>query len=160
MADLFGAWVPIQIIRDILDACTEAGQHRYLFLTKNPSRYNDLWRLALLPVGRFWYGTTVNNQAAADAYNVDRMPNTFWSMEPLHGPVDMDRLSCNLPRWVIIGAETGNRAGKIVPRREWVDDIVKSCEAYNIPVFMKESLLPIMGADAMRQEYPWEVGRE
>ena len=30
-----------------------------------------------------------------------------------------DRLHCF--DWVIIGAETGNRKGKVVPKKEWID---------------------------------------
>ena len=60
MADLFGRWVPTEWIRDVLDACQRAPQHRYLFLTKNPARYLELDQVALLPHGEnFWYGSTV-----------------------------------------------------------------------------------------------------
>ena len=37
--------------------------------------------------------------------------NSFWSMEPLLGPVDMSKAE-GLPQWVILGAETGNRREK------------------------------------------------
>ena len=60
MADLFGRWVPTGWIRDVLDACQRAPQHRYLFLTKNPARYLELDQLALLPhENNYWYGSTV-----------------------------------------------------------------------------------------------------
>ena len=49
MADLFGPWVPTRWIVEVLDACEAAPQHRYMFLTKNPQRYAQLDRLALLP---------------------------------------------------------------------------------------------------------------
>lgn len=58
--------------------------------------------------------------------------------------------------WVIIGAETGNRKGKVVPERRWIEKIVKLCDKAKKPVFMKESLRGIMGED-FRQEFPWEV---
>lgn len=58
--------------------------------------------------------------------------------------------------WVIIGAETGRRKGKVVPKREWIDKIVEACRKARKPVFMKESLREIMGADFV-QEFPWEV---
>lgn len=58
--------------------------------------------------------------------------------------------------WIILGAESGNRKGKVTPRREWIDSIVQICNERNIPVFMKESLREIMGDD-FRQEYPWEA---
>lgn len=56
--------------------------------------------------------------------------------------------------WIILGAESGNRKDKVIPRREWIDNIVQICDKHNIPVFMKESLQPMMGED-FRQEFPW-----
>lgn len=61
--------------------------------------------------------------------------------------------------WIILGAESGNRKDKVVPRREWIDNIVQICDARNIPVFMKESLRGLMG-EGFRQEFPWEDNRE
>lgn len=57
--------------------------------------------------------------------------------------------------WVIIGAETGRHKGKVVPKREWIDKIVEACRKARKPVFMKESLREIMGADFV-QEFPWD----
>lgn len=57
--------------------------------------------------------------------------------------------------WVIIGAETGNRKGKVAPERNWIDKIVNCCDKAGKPVFMKESLRAMMGDD-FRQEFPWE----
>ena len=65
--------------------------------------------------------------------------NTFWSMEPLLGPVDMSAAE-GLPQWVILGAETGNRMDKVKPRREWVDQIAEFCAENEIPVFYKDNL--------------------
>lgn len=61
--------------------------------------------------------------------------------------------------WVIIGAETGRRKGKVVPKREWIDKIVEACRKARKPVFMKESLREIMSADFV-QEFPWDQGDE
>ena len=57
--------------------------------------------------------------------------------------------------WVIIGAETGNRKGKVAPDRKWIEKIVNCCDKAGKPVFMKESLRAMMGSD-FRQEFPWE----
>ena len=56
--------------------------------------------------------------------------------------------------WVIIGAETGNRKGKVAPDRKWIEKIVNCCDKAGKPVFMKESLRDLMGDD-FRQEFPW-----
>lgn len=157
MADLFGCWVPIDWIRDVLDACRRAMQHRYLFLTKNPARYAELDHMALLPhENNFWYGHTVANEEALATYaTTGANVNTFWSMEPLLGPVDMSAAE-GLPQWVILGAETGNRKDKVVPRREWVDQIAAFCEENEIPVFYKGNLREYF-PDLPASTYPWEV---
>lgn len=138
MADLFGRWVPTSWIAEVLDACRRAPQHRYLFLTKNPARYLQLDYMGLLPhENNFWYGSTVANEDAAAMYTMQGVAiNSFWSMEPLLGPVDMSAAE-GLPQWVILGAETGNRADKVTPRREWVDWITQFCAENEIPVFYK-----------------------
>lgn len=159
MADLFGEWVPTRWIVDVLDACETAPQHRYLFLTKNGQRYSELDYLGLLPHGaNFWYGTSTTRGLAArptlPSGNGD-LVKCFCSIEPIHGQVKIAGRAARTD-WAIIGAETGNRAGKVVPRREWITSIVEQCDARGVPVFMKDSLIPIVGAENMRREFPWD----
>ena len=142
--------------------CRECGgifrapQHRYLFLTKNPARYLELDHMALLPhAENFWYGSTVANEDAAAMYTMQGVAiNSFWSMEPLLGPVDMSAAE-GLPQWVILGAETGNRADKVTPRREWVDQITQFCAENEIPVFFKENLREHFN-DLPASAFPWD----
>lgn len=78
--------------------------------------------------------------------------HTFLSIEPIledFGEFGADEW----PEWVIIGAETGNRKGKIVPEKSWIDNLVRQCKERNIPVFMKESLRAFYGDDLLR-EFP------
>jgi protein gp37 len=150
MADLFGEWVPDSWIQEVFASCARAPQHQYLFLTKNPSRYAELYHAGLLPfLSNFWYGSTVTKMHNPMWSGYDH--NTFVSFEPLleefHG-VYIGEFN-----WVIIGAETGNRKGKIIPKRSWIETIASSCERRGVPVFMKDSLEPIMG-DGMRREFP------
>lgn len=56
--------------------------------------------------------------------------------------------------WVIVGAETGRRKNKVVPQKEWIDKLVDLCDRAGVPVFMKESLLPTMGEENMRRDFP------
>ena len=58
--------------------------------------------------------------------------------------------------WVIVGAETGNRKGKVIPERRWIEKIMDACRQAGKPVFMKESLREIMG-DNFVQEFPWKI---
>jgi protein gp37 len=152
MTDLFGDWVPDEWIQEVFAACAAAPQHRYLFLTKNPERYVMMGELGLLPEHKnFWYGTTVTDDEAPLFWS--ELHNTFLSIEPILAPfIGSVR---NKADWVIIGAETGNRKGKVIPRREWIDNIVANCREAGIPVFMKESLRGLMGSEFV-QEYPWE----
>lgn len=155
MSDLFGKWVPLSWIREVLDACRRAPQHRYLFLTKNPARYLELDKLSILPhEENFWYGATVANREMAYTYTMSGTNiNTFWSMEPLMEPVFMEEAESR-PQWVILGAETGNRKDKVVPRREWVDQITAFCECYEIPVFYKDNLREYF-PDLPASAFPW-----
>ena len=156
MGDLFGEWVPDEWIRQVFEACYAAPQHRYLFLTKSPSRYDDIRGPAgwLDPDSGadFWLGATVtNNDEMRKAYGSWAR---WLSVEPLLEDIHFPP-RC---RWVVLGAETGNRKGKIVPEKAWIDSIVRDCDYLDTPVFMKESLRPIMGDD-FRQELPWEEKR-
>ena len=156
MADLFGGWVPTKWIVDIFDACRAAPQHRYLFLTKNPERYMELDGMALLPrEDNFWYGSTATN-CNAPIFWSDKH-NTFASMEPLLAPMrePPDSFKLNV-KWVILGAETGNRTEKVVPERSWVEPVVAHCKNNGISVFMKDIMEPIWG-DPLLRECPWEV---
>ncbi len=160
MADLFGDWVPTQWIVEVLDACEAAPQHRYMFLTKNPERYAQLDRLALLPHrDNFWYGSTITSKSS-QRFNGTISLNTFLSIEPLHEYLDVGLGSFGGDRLIIIGAETGNRAGKITPEKAWVDNICEAADLTHAAVFMKDSLIPIMGEENMRREKPWEKVEE
>lgn len=156
MSDLFGRWVPLSWIRDVLDACQRAPQHRYIFLTKNPARYLELDHLAMLPHGeKYWYGSTVTSTDTAAMYPMPWADiNAFWSVEPLLEPVPMADAE-GLPQWVILGAETGNRKDKVIPRREWVDQITAFCVENEIPVFYKDNLRKYF-PDLPASAFPWK----
>ncbi|WP_304964776.1 DUF5131 family protein [uncultured Oscillibacter sp.] len=156
MADLFGNCVPTRWIVEVLDACAAAPQHRYMFLTKNPERYAQLDELALLPhKDNFWYGSTVTGKGSK-RFGGSITLNTFLSIEPLHEYLDAGIGGFGGDRLIIIGAETGNRAGKITPEKAWVDNIVEAADLTHAAVFMKDSLKPIVGWMNMRRELPWD----
>ena len=181
MADLFGEWVPDEWIAEVFKACDAAPWHRYLFLTKNPKRlcrmaiaakvfwwnidhqdsqvhprtteYAEVMRLPIR--GNWWFGSTIDNSKAT-CFCDGCTWNTFTSIEPLTEHLNMGIGSFGNSKWTIIGAETGNRKGKIIPKREWVENIVEAAQITGMKVFMKESLRSLMGED-FRQEFPWEV---
>lgn len=156
MADLFGDWVPDEWIEQVFEACEAAPQHKYLFLTKNGKRYLELARKGIMPdADNFWYGCSVTRPDAPFFFS--NKCKTFASIEPILEPFDWvpGLKHIGLPDWIIVGAETGNRKNKVRPEKDWLGGIVNGCAEHNIPLFMKESLRELMGAD-FRQEFPWE----
>ena len=180
MADLFGEWVPDEWIKEVFAACEKAPQHRYLFLTKNPARYMKMYNaryiqqwnerhpekphrqteeykgvLTLPAHDNWWFGSTLDSMKSRRAM-LGCSDHTFVSIEPLTERMEVGLGSFGNDEWIIIGAETGNRKGKVIPRREWVEEIVEAANITGASVFMKESLRGLMGDD-FRQEFPWSA---
>jgi protein gp37 len=162
MGDLFHDEVPSEWIGEVFKACFKAQQHTYLFLTKNPKRYNNV--LNLMPDVEepplvYLGATATNNEQLKEAYN---NPASWVSIEPLSEELDKKCFSFFMQNkqevgrweWVVLGSETGNRKDKVVPKREWIEAIVNECRRTNTPVFMKDSLRDIWGEPLIR-EYPW-----
>lgn len=154
MADLFGDWVPQWWIEEVFRVCGANPKHNYMFLTKNAVRYADLH---LPDWENMFYGTSITrNDDTYLAYFLPANRRTFLSIEPLLDdvrPEEHAQIYENVD-WVIIGAETGMRKDKVTPKKEWVDRIVEMCDAYKKPVFMKDSLLDIVGVENMRRDFP------
>ena len=154
MADLFGEWVPDDWIEEVFNACDRAPQHNYLFLTKNPWRYEELAQKNKLPKrANMWYGYSITGGGEDEKAWYRNGYNIFNSIEPI-----LDEVELFFDKWVIIGAETGRRKDKVVPKRKWIEDIVNECRKSNVPVFMKSSLAEIWG-ESLIQEFPKELKR-
>ena len=153
MADLFGDWVPDEWIESVFDTCRQNPQHTYLFLTKNLDRYCQMVNKGKLPkksdMPHLWFGTTITN--ADDEYFVSTFHNTFLSIEPIQSDFPYAKKPLCVD-WVIAGAETGNKKDKYVPSKESVLNIISSCYKYDVPLFMKDSLIPIVGEENMRRQ--------
>lgn len=115
---------------------------------------------------QIWLGAAATNKNQLYEANKaffdlsDKTENLFYSIEPLceemcdHMMYDYEYgQPFDWCKWVIIGAETGNRKDKIVPKKEWVQHIVDQCRAADVPVFMKDNLAAVWGDDLIR-EYP------
>ncbi len=147
MADLFGKWVPDSWIEEVFKACEKAPQHNYLFLTKNPKRYEELGEKGMLPDSpNMWFGFSQTETMNTPIY----IPagNMFVSIEPILKETDP-----YLTDWVIVGAETGRRKDKVIPKREWIEKILSVCRRHGIPLFVKSSLSDIWG-EPLIQEFP------
>jgi protein gp37 len=146
--------------KQIFTACEKNPQHTYLFLTKRPiEAMRNPWYQYFHRNKNWWIGVSVCrkndlNRVRELSEETTAFTNTFISVEPILEGMFLDRLSAI--DWVIIGAETGNRKGRITPQMAWVDNIVYDCLKHDIPVFMKESLRSLMGAD-FKQQFPWQT---
>lgn len=157
MADLFGAWVPDQWIREIILECVKRPIHNYLFLTKNPQRFTQF----RVPTGldNMWYGTSITGKGDTDKFNyLPAFCNTFVSLEPLQAAIEtLNNVMFRQVRWIIIGAETGYQKDKIIPDPGWIEHIVAEADKNDIPVFMKDSLIPVIGERNIRREFPEQL---
>ena len=150
MADLFGEWVPDEWIEKVFEACKKNPHHRYLFLTKNPERYKCFLH-GKETLKNFWFGSTVTLES--HNYYYHEKYNTFISIEPIQSSIEIS-INTVETNWIIIGRETGNRKDKIIPKKEWIENIVNYCKEKNVPVFMKNSLKDIW-QKSLIQEYPY-----
>lgn len=153
IADWEDEWV-----EEVFKAMKNNPQHNYLFLTKRlVGAYKDIKY-----GGNVWLGNTITKQSDfTKEYGRPLGAYRFYSIEPILEPI---RLPINnIPKrnvqWVIIGAETGNRKGKVMPKKEWIDSIVGQCRELDIPVFMKDSLVSIVGEENMLREFPEDLRR-
>ena len=121
-------------------------QHNFQFLTKYPYIYHRYE----FPSGS-WLGFTANNRKdLADGIphieKVRTMNLTgkylyYVCIEPILE--EINPLGILFVDWVILGAETGNRKGKITPKKEWIENIIDYCKRDKIPVYLKNSLKEI-----------------
>lgn len=135
-ADLFGQWVPKDVIEAVLDAVRQAPNWTFLFLTKNPQRLLEFE----FPLNA-WLGTSVEGQQqvdVAEAVFVKLQAIVKWLVcEPLSAPLKFARL--DLFQWLVIGgARKSSRTGEFVPPRQWVQDLWQQadkagCDVYETP---------------------------
>ena len=138
----------------VIEAIKENPQHNYIALTKHPNLVNELTKKkAIKHISNLFVGLTVTTQAD--------MGKLLWgirwlSIEPILEPIDIRMPEISDIDLIIIGAETGNRAGKVIPEKKWIDDIVRQADERGIRVFMKNSLKAIMGDDFRQDKLIWE----
>lgn len=129
--------------------------NQYLFLTKNPKGLEG-FDCSTFP--NVWIGVTVTRNM--DLHRLTEILSSvkarhYWiTFEPLHE--DINPIPLNVKKrfdWVVIGDETGNRAGKIVAKDSWIINLANQFP--NTPVCMKERLQDSLG-DEWRNETPSE----
>jgi len=92
----------------------------------------------------------------------------FWSIEPLLADIIEPMLDKDGSwkyiakeekiRWIIIGRLTGY-GHKYNPKWDWINRIISYARHYDIPVFLKDNLIPIMGKKYVMwfREFPKEI---
>lgn len=164
-------WTRTQVVK-LFYAMIENPQHRYIALTKD---YEEWCKVRDEAVS----GTTADFSILNDIFFVgrtidrnDRIPDDFITadfinIEPIEEEIETERLvgcieydggsGLELPmgRAIIMGAETGNRKGKVIPQKHWIDNLVRFADEWNIPIFMKESLRQLMGDEFRQDKLPW-----
>ena len=132
MCDLFGEWVPSHMIQYILDVCSEADWHEYMFLTKNPFRYSDFKFSS-----NMWIGATVTDNSNVDFGRfyylslIKTEGKRFLSIEPFLKPITgCDFHNIDL---LIIGGLTGPKPFK--PPVDWINEL------YHDNIHIKENAL-------------------
>ena len=167
MSDLFGIGVPEDWTRRILTLIRLSLQHRFYLLTKQPQ---NLIKFSPFP-DNTWVGVSATNldmlkDATIYLANEVEAKVKYVSIEPLlsweSDNIDRKLLGGTWLKdrvdWVIIGAQT---KPTIMPKIEWVREIVEACDKAGIPVFLKNNLnsenLPGNAFDEVglvRQEMP------
>lgn len=154
MSDI-GCWQQ-EWFNAVIKAINENEQHRYIALTKRLDGLISLINRADSGVVRNLYiGTSITTQAQANTIPRTGIVPDFYSIEPILEPILIpDEM---LAKTLIIGAETGNRKGKVIPQKEWITSLVGQADRCNCAVFMKGSLRKIMGDDFRQDKLPWAV---
>jgi protein gp37 len=150
ISDLFAPWTPVKWREAVIDSMLFCPiKHTFQLLTKNPE---NIPKQVMFP-DNWWFGTTVTGENN-DVKNIDEIKKVhanvrFVSFEPLLGKIEPDLKGI---QWVIIGKLTGSKRVKL--QDEWVDTIFKEARRLNIPVFMKNNLIPDYHGLYWMQEFP------
>lgn len=125
-------------VRGILEKMKQCPQHTFMIFSKRPKCYDRFEYPE-----NVWLGTSISRTAdcrrvkelsALTAKNIK-----FVLVEPIHGEINFHFSRKDID-WIIVGAETGRRSGKVKAKPEWIDSIIKNARAERIPVFIKDNL--------------------
>ena len=152
-------------VREVFEKIKKNKQHKYIFLTKSGHQRcyglhfgeRELWAECDNKCDNVFIGLSVTKQSEFPCGK----KYEFLSVEPILEKIDIpDNYNISCIKQIIIGAETGKRKGKVIPKKEWIDSLCQQADAYGIKVFMKDSLIPIVGEENMRRELIWNNNNE
>lgn len=119
----------------IIDKMRECSQHIFVIFSKSPGRF-----IKFDFPENVWLGTSVQN-SNLDLIRIETLISAcpdnkkIVSHEPISGPITFSFPEID---WWIIGAETGRRKNKIIPKREWVVD---TAVTRGQPVWIKDNII-------------------
>lgn len=145
MCDVFEARPDLSEQRKRLWTLIEDTEHlEWLLLTKRPmnivNMIPDDWKWDDMP-DNVWFGTTVEDQERATRLvYISEMKNwtnqIFISVEPMLGPVIIPESLWTVPKWIIVGGESGAGARAMSP--QWAFNLLLAAHAHGVPAFMKQ----------------------
>jgi len=159
--DMWGNWVPPKWADEVINICKQAYWHKFLFLTKNPVRYEEF----KMPEN-CWCGTSVSCGYFIDHYFEDLRVSQLWdfapegrrflSLEPFVclTSTDADILVFSwlyTVNWVIVGGLTGKGARRCDMGD--LESIIENCRDAEVPLFIKNNA----GYPEKIQEYPEDL---
>jgi protein gp37 len=135
-------YVPNEFISRVFEIMHRANRHTFQVLTKRAERLeewtNQNFKRVKWP-SNVWLGVSVENDEYR--WRIPHLQRTradvrFLSIEPLLGPVLLNRRVLAGIHLVIVGGESGPRARRLQP--EWVTDIKRRCEEFRVAFFFKQ----------------------
>ena len=152
--ELFGDWIRTDWMEDIFEKVMLFPEHTFIFLTKQPQ---NLLRWSPFPDNCYVGVTATNTEMAVIGMQFLReiaATVKYVSFEPLLkqiGQTTLAEISRGDIDWLIIGAQT---KPTVLPRIEWVQEIVEAADKAGIRVFLKDNLKPLFKPN-YEVEYPW-----
>lgn len=125
----------------IIQTVIKCKHHKFMFLSKSANSYNYYNSVFREFPKNTMQGLTVeipSNTIMDHAIkSMVNFPRPYLSIEPIAGGIyDLP----NKIELVIVGAETGNRKGKIIPQKSWIQSIIDNVPAEKI--HWKPSMMP------------------
>lgn len=138
MSDLFHKDATLEFLKRTFTVMNETPKHTYQVLTK---RHHELEEHSdqLIWTDNIWMGVSVGSQIAVR--RIEKLvecgaKNKFLSIEPLIE--ELPELNLTGIDWAIVGGESGKVKGIRPMKKEWVLNVKKSCEKYDIRFFFKQ----------------------
>lgn len=179
-----GYWT-INYIHKIAKVIKNNPQNNYVFLTERPDLFIEKCKAIVEDAnnGNVFVGVTLTKRK--DFERLCYLPvycRRFVCIDPILEDLgDLSRDKSFLfrvpyvPEVIIIGSESDNEKDRVIPKKEWINNLVKYAENYNkyfeknyilqkngwykVKIFMQDNLRELMGEDFRQDELPWRINK-